>query len=95
LVARLGSQDGKLINKEVLPDRNQCPPDEKVRDLAAGKLQDEAVKQHVEHCEACNREFHDHARDLEWNRFLSRSTYGSYVVIAVLIAMAVFRSCHY
>jgi hypothetical protein len=94
-VAKVGSQGGKLTNKEALPDRSHCPPDEKVRDLAAGKFEDEAVKQHIERCELCNREFHDHARDLEWNRFLSRSTYGSYVVVALLIAMAVFRSCHH
>jgi hypothetical protein len=94
-VVQPGSHGNKLTNGEALPDRSQCPPDEMVRAVAAGKLDDEAVKQHIEKCELCNREFHDHARDLEWNRFLSRSTYGSYVVVAVLIAMAVFRSCHH
>ena len=94
-MAKLESHSGNLTNKESLPDRSQCPPDVTVRDLAAGKIQNEAVKKHIEHCEACKREFFDHARDLEWNRFLSRSTYGSFVVVAVLIGMAVFRSCHH
>lgn len=94
-MAQPGSHGYKLANEEDLPDRSQCPSDKMVRALAAGKVDDEAVKQHIEKCELCNREFHDHARDLEWNRFLSLSTYGSYVVLAVLIAMAVFRSCHH
>lgn len=95
MVVEPGSHGKKLTNEEALPDRSQCPPDEMVCALAAGKLDDGAVKQHIEKCELCNRESHDHARDLEWNRFLGRSTYGSFVVLAVLSAMAVFRSCHH
>ena len=73
-------------------DRSQCPADERVRALANGKIPDDpALAKHVEECEWCAREYRDHARDLEFNRFISRSTKLMYVVILVIIVIEIVR----
>lgn len=79
---------------EVVPaaDRSECPPDEKIRALAKGELSgDRTLQQHVKECEWCAREYRDHAKDLEWNRFIDRSTKASYVVILAIIIFEVIR----
>jgi hypothetical protein len=77
------------------PDRTHCPPDEKVRAYANGEiLEDKFLDEHLHQCQWCSQEFRDHARDLEWNRFISRSTKASYVVILAIVVVALLRSCH-
>ena len=77
------------------PDRTNCPPDAKVRALASGELSDESIAEHVRTCSLCAEEFRDHERDLEWNRFIKRSSYGFYVVIVVIIIVEVLRRYHH
>jgi len=80
------------VETESTPDRSQCPPDEKVRALAKGDISgDKKLEQHVEECEWCAREYKDHARDLEWNRFVGRSTKASYLVILAIIIFEIIR----
>lgn len=74
------------------PDRTQCPPDAKVRSFAKGEITgDTALEQHIQDCPWCARELKDHERDLEWNRFVGRSTKASYLVILAIIIFEVFR----
>src|SRR5579863_4531785 len=86
------------VPQAVGPDRSQCPPDEKVRTFADGKLSDASLEMHIRQCEWCAREYRDHARDLEWNRFIRRSTWAlSLVVLAIIIfeALRSSRLFHY
>jgi hypothetical protein len=77
------------------PDRSHCPPDGRVRAYADGKIQDDkSLADHVAQCPWCAAEFKDHARDLEWNRFLNLSTWLSILVILVIVITAVLRSHH-
>jgi hypothetical protein len=80
------------VETDNAPDRSQCPPDEKVRALAKGDIiGDKLLEQHVEECEWCAREYRDHAKDLEWNRFIGRSTKASYLVILAIIIFEIVR----
>lgn len=86
-----------FLETESLPDRSQCPADEKVRALAMGKgniTKDQSLEEHIRQCEWCAREYRDHAMDLEWNRFITRSTKASYVVLVAIVVAVVLRSCH-
>ena len=74
------------------PDRSQCPPDAKVRAFAKGDISgDESLEEHVQQCVCCAREYRDHLKDLEWNRFIGRSTKASYLVILAIIIFEVVR----
>lgn len=88
--ARRGLADANVA----MQDRSSCPPDEQVRALAAGKFRDDAILvDHVNNCEWCRREYRDHDRDIEFNKFIGLSTKLAYVVILAIIIVAVFRSC--
>ena len=80
------------VEADNAPDRSQCPPDEKVRELAKGDIVgDKVLEQHVEECEWCAREYRDDAKDLEWNRFIGRSTKALYLVILAIIIFEIVR----
>ena len=84
--------ESPMIQTAESADRNQCPPDEKVRAFAKGKISgDTTVEEHIQNCQWCAREYRDHARDLEWNRFIGRSTKASYVVILAIIIFEIIR----
>ena len=76
-------------------DRNNCPPDERVRAFADGQLPDDKeLQKHIGKCAACAREYQDHLRDLASDRFIKRSLRVSYVVGAAIVLAMIFRSCH-
>ncbi len=85
------------LETESVPDRSRCPPDEEVRAFvtANGKVtKDESLEEHIRQCEWCAREYRDHASDLKWNQFITRSTKASYLVLIAIVIAIVLRSCH-
>jgi hypothetical protein len=76
-------------------DRSNCPPDERVRAYANGEITDDAsLVEHIKQCAWCAEEFKDHARDLEWNRFINRSIKVASVVLLAILIVSALRSCH-
>jgi hypothetical protein len=76
-------------------DRSNCPTDDKVRAFANGEISgDQFLEEHLRQCSWCAQEYRDLARDLEWNRFIRRSTKASCLVILAIVVFEVLRSCH-
>jgi hypothetical protein len=83
------------VGMESAPDRSHCPPDDKVRAYANGEISEgHSIAEHLRQCSWCAREYRDHAKDLEWNRFINRSTKAFYFVLPVIVVVAALRSCH-